>query len=645
MTIDYAYDVASCLPSFFLHAMHLHATMLTRALKPRDMYEILVLMYNLMYDCAHLQHVCSIFKHTCTKCHILLYPFSTCMFYIQAHVLTKCQSFGFANTNIAMIYCTYLFNLCAGLVTKNMGDSQRINHLTGIFLYGNSKIVIRLAPTLAKELAKHSAQLQAQQNLVASLATRMGLHADAIQAEALSIHAELQALATMTDTLAKDSRRMVDLFVSLAKLEFLQAAGEMDLAAHFCDILPEAYSKVTRDASTVPKLQSHIKKLKKLLGLNPNYDFSGRDADSCAERNKILPIMVNDTEKRMQLDMALFWVGKRRAAKTASSAKERTNSRRSLYAKVVKPLHKQCATRNKLAMMLVPKMGPLRVKDLLSGEAQVCASDGTFAERRAFRDAYYLLQRLQVQVGADEKYMCNYVRKYHALQVYLVADHSRVQTKLEDELMQNESGSYSLVLETTGRLADIGTGLRFATDQLLRARTHFPSRVFDVSASTGADEQALQRDVERIIGPPLPSSAWNARRTRPRDGASGGESPVLEASSTDGLGTMAYGPGSDDDSDDADDNASDDESDCSSQDGTYFAEELQLSSDLPGQEAEHSHCATSARSVADSGVGTSVRGRTVDGGAREHDYSSDASDYSDLFSDDSGSEAELMDYC
>jgi hypothetical protein len=185
----------------------------------------------------------------------------------------------------------------------------------------------------------------------------------------------------------------VDLFVSLAKLDFLKAAGEMDLAAHFCDILPEAYSKVTRDASTVPKLQSHIKKLKKLLGLDPNYDFSGRDADSRAERNKILTIMVNDTEKRMQLDMALFWVGKRRASKKDSSAKERTNSRRSLYAKVVKPLHKQCATRNKLAMMLVPKMGPLRVKDLLSGEAQVCASDGTFAERRAFRDAYYLLQR------------------------------------------------------------------------------------------------------------------------------------------------------------------------------------------------------------------------------------------------------------
>ena len=522
--------------------------------------------------------------------------------------------------------------VCAGLVTKNMGDSQRICHLTGIFLYANSKIVNRLAPTLAKDLAKHSAQLEAQQNLVVSLASRMGLQADAMQAEAQSIHAELQALATKTETLTKDARRMVDLFVSLGKLEFLQAAGEMDLNDHIRGLLPEAYSKVTRDAGTVPTLQAHIKKLKKQLGLNLNYDFSGSDADSRAERNKMLKIMVNDTEKRMQLDMALFWIGKRRAANSASSAKERTSARKSLFGRVVKPLHKLCALRNKLAMMLEPEMGKLRVKDLLSGEVQVCASDGTFAERRAFRDAYYLLQRLRIQVGADEQYMRNYVRKYSALQVSLVADHSRAQTQLEDALMQNKSGSYSLVLEITGRMADIGAGVRFATDQLLRARAHFPARVFGASVSAGSAEsvQALQRDVERIIGPPLQSSAWNVRQRPP------GESPVLQASGTEGLG--AYGS---DDSDDGE-NVNHEEASSMHSEASEVGSDIDDEFELPkSSDAELAH-ATYARSVADSGVGASVRG-LIDGSAVDSDDDYGDDDADSEFED--GLEAELINLC
>lgn len=227
----------------------------------------------------------------------------------------------------------------------------------------------------------------------------------------------MQALAMHTDTLKKQARNTLDLHVSLVKFAFLETAGELHFAPEVLAVLPDAYSKVARDASTVNKLRARIKKLKKALSIADGYDLSLIND----QRSEHFKAVIDSLEIQMQLDLALFGLGKKRASQAASSAKQRTVARTSLYARVVKPLYGLCELRNSLGKMLMPQVPPLVVKDILSGTAKVRPTDDDFAERRAFRDSVYRHERLTNQVAADEQYMRNNLHVYCTLEDSLLA--------------------------------------------------------------------------------------------------------------------------------------------------------------------------------------------------------------------------------
>lgn len=156
-------------------------------------------------------------------------------------------------------------------------------------------------------------------------------------------------------------------------------------------------------------------------------------------------------------------------------------------------MYKAVALHNKLAVLLQPPKPKLVVKDLLTGEAQVrtnssaragSISDDEFAQQRQFRDAFYLLERLSVQVNADEGYMTNYLQTYANIKDVLLAKHSAAQLEFEETMAQSgPTTGYKPVLEILGRMADMGNGLRFVNDQLLRAtlpgRSQFPAHVIE----------------------------------------------------------------------------------------------------------------------------------------------------------------------
>jgi hypothetical protein len=134
----------------------------------------------------------------------------------------------------------------------------------------------------------------------------MGIELPAVTATARAIHVEMQALAMHTDTLKKQARNTLDLHVSLVKVAFLETAGELHIAPEVLAVLPDAFSKVARDASTVNKLRTRIKKLKKALNIADGYDLSLIND----QRSENLKAVIHSLEIRMQLDLALFWLGK-----------------------------------------------------------------------------------------------------------------------------------------------------------------------------------------------------------------------------------------------------------------------------------------------------------------------------------------------
>lgn len=387
-----------------------------------------------------------------------------------------------------------------GLVTKNMGESERISHLSGIFLHGNGRVQQRLARTLVKDLDKHTKLLAEQEAHVALLATRLQIPGPDIATRAREIHNHIQDLAKSADVMTKKAKHTLELLVSTAKCAFLeQLPGSISgLTEDQLAILPQSYTTVASDAKAVGKVRSRIKILKKSLGLPAQGDLTA------AQTEQMVADSINGIEKRLQLDLALFWAGKRRAANTNASSKQRTQSRKSLYAKVVTPLNKSVGLRNKLAALLPVPKPPLVVKDLLSGDAMVyptstatpgSISDDEFAEQRRFRDAVYLRDRLDVQVTVDELYMANYLQTYTTMKRVLLARHEATQVELDGAMsLADPTTGYSHVLEILGRMADIGTGLKYANAQLHRAtlpgRSRFPAHVIE-------EHNQSSRDVRR----------------------------------------------------------------------------------------------------------------------------------------------------